>query len=149
MRRFFKLLFVTIFAAMLTGCMSGVSTTQLLYYPKGEFSAERTHGRIWLEVQVPFGDYTVRRKRTVVVTVDDQASGRSVSWEATVVSASPELTFLREDKAGFVLAINEYGNKFSSDEYNVQLLKNGPRRLFTLRVDFNGDTRPLTVTPAK
>ena len=128
--------FVLIFIAMgmLTGCVGGISTSYQVEYPKGVSDRQKL-GRVLLEVHGPFGDYTARRRRKIVVTVEDRISGNRAIWEATVVSASPRIVMTHEDKEGIEFDIAEFGNQFAIDPYNAELLRSGPKRIVSLRAD--------------
>jgi hypothetical protein len=79
---------------------------------------------------------TDKGKRKIQVIITDKNNVLREEFE--LESASIESKIQWENLEGVTLDLYERGNQFAEDEYNNQLLKEGPRHLITLSYTWDG-----------
>lgn len=125
---------------LLTSCCRSFGS-QLFSYPPGSKPHENnwTYFGVVRQWEPNFKALSQRGKRKIEIIVSDKSDHKVLEDSFQIDSAyiHPEINWTTFEE----LSINLYeeGNKFASDDYNKQLIKEGPRKLNTLLYSWTGN----------
>ncbi|MBP7434149.1 hypothetical protein KA996_11455 [bacterium] len=135
--RFFKPLFLFLCVFALFSCKSHY-TLQGFSFPPGSKAHENNweyYGKVIVTCYEK--KFTNKNEKTVEIKINDREKKLLLEDKFKFDAASIEAKVEWEKFEEITVELLEEGNQFSEDEYNKQLLKNGPKSLRKLKYIYN------------
>jgi hypothetical protein len=87
------------------------------------------------------GTFSSKSKKRVTITVMDKDNNIYLDDKLTFICSGIKAIIKWDQFKQLEIILNEVGNRFAQDEYNKQLLLNGPNNLVCLKYSFDHQLR--------